>query len=211
MSTKLKPQVERVNLHLSINGYILDNPQDINIQLYGCGRMAENCGQCLTLNTKYDCGWCMRPINSSCEVSQSCLIDRQKKNRFTRWLNQSSDEICPNPMITNFEPKSGPINGETTLIIKGENLGRTVDDIQIWIAIESKSNETIECLPKRFDGASSIVCELQMEYKNHSLQSGDYGHIMMSIRDVYEARSNDVYRFVRTRLWRLEPDRGPRS
>nr|XP_027194961.1 plexin-A4-like [Dermatophagoides pteronyssinus] len=212
---KLEQQVDRVNLQVSINDYILDNPNNMNIQLYDCKRMAENCGQCLTLTEQYACGWCMRDqskvISSSCEVSQHCRMDSQTKNGIIRWLNQSSAELCPNPIIRDFEPKSGPINGETTLTIKGENLGRTIDDIQIWIGLESKPDRTVECQPKKFDHASRLECELRTQFTNHSLQPGDYGHIMVKLRDVYEARSTEMYRFIRAQLWRLEPDRGPRS
>ena len=36
----------------------LDNPDNIHVLIYRCKEMATNCGQCLSLNEKYQCGWC---------------------------------------------------------------------------------------------------------------------------------------------------------
>ena len=53
--------------------------------------MAETCGACLTLDTKYDCGWCMPEGGAPwCSYSKDC--------QHGEWLNNS--QICPNPTIT---------------------------------------------------------------------------------------------------------------
>ena len=66
----------------------LDNPTSIHVMIYRCKDMANNCGTCLTLNDKFDCGWCQR--SKYCEVKEEC------------WRNTSSwikrDETCPNPL-----------------------------------------------------------------------------------------------------------------
>ena len=36
----------------------LDNPDNIHVLIYRCKEMANNCGMCLSLNEKYQCGWC---------------------------------------------------------------------------------------------------------------------------------------------------------
>ena len=36
----------------------LDNPDNIHVLIYRCKEMANNCGMCLSLDEKYQCGWC---------------------------------------------------------------------------------------------------------------------------------------------------------
>ena len=42
----------------------LDNPDNIHVLIYRCKEMANNCGMCLSLDEKYQCGWCqVGPLN----------------------------------------------------------------------------------------------------------------------------------------------------
>lgn len=77
--------------------------------------MADNCGMCLALPTKYGCGWCQ--TSDRCEVRDQC--DRG----VGMWLNSNS--TCPNPEIHAFEPIMGPWEGNTNVTIRGINLGKT--------------------------------------------------------------------------------------
>ena len=36
----------------------LDNPENIQVVIYQCKLMANNCGKCLSLDEKYQFGWC---------------------------------------------------------------------------------------------------------------------------------------------------------
>ena len=36
----------------------LDNPELIHVVIYKCERMADNCENCLSIDQKYNCGWC---------------------------------------------------------------------------------------------------------------------------------------------------------
>ena len=40
----------------------LDNPDNIHVLIYRCKEMANNCGMCLSLDEKYQCGWCQVSI-----------------------------------------------------------------------------------------------------------------------------------------------------
>ena len=42
----------------------LDNPENIHVVIYQCKEMANNCGKCLSLNEKYQCGWCQVGVTS---------------------------------------------------------------------------------------------------------------------------------------------------
>jgi len=93
----------------------LDNPDNIHLVIYRCRDMADNCGMCLALPTKYGCGWCQS--SDRCEVKDQC--DRGTG----MWLN--SNQTCPNPEIKSFEPVMGPWEGNTNVTIRGINLGKT--------------------------------------------------------------------------------------
>ena len=43
----------------------LDNPDNIHVLIYRCKEMANNCGMCLSLDEKYQCGWCQVSLLSS--------------------------------------------------------------------------------------------------------------------------------------------------
>ncbi len=58
------------------------------VKVYKCSEMAENCGSCLTLEQKFNCGWC----------AHDCTIEKQCDINTKSWLDHSSD--CPNPTIS---------------------------------------------------------------------------------------------------------------
>lgn len=76
----------------------LDNPDDIHVLIYRCKEMADNCGKCLSLDEKFQCGWCQS--SNKCEVKEKCGNDASS------WLNR--DQTCPNPQVTSFLPMLGP-------------------------------------------------------------------------------------------------------
>ena len=51
--------------------------------------MADNCGGCLTLDNKYNCGWCTSGPTEYCSIQNQCT---------NVWLDHSQD--CPNPSIS---------------------------------------------------------------------------------------------------------------
>ena len=65
--------------------------------------MADNCGKCLSLDEKFQCGWCQS--SNKCEVKEKCGNDASS------WLNR--DQTCPNPQVTSFLPMLGPWEGKS--------------------------------------------------------------------------------------------------
>ena len=81
----------------------LDNPDNIHVLIYRCKEMADNCGKCLSLDEKFQCGWCQS--SNKCEVKEKCGNDASS------WLNR--DQTCPNPQVTSFLPMLGPWEGKS--------------------------------------------------------------------------------------------------
>ena len=107
--------------------------------------MADNCGSCLVLAEKYECGWCQS--TGRCEVSSQCNHDS------AAWLPRN--RTCPDPEILSFSPLLGPWKGHTNITIKGINLGKSYEDIFNSISVAG-----IQCQPYRhlYVRTKEIVC-----------------------------------------------------
>ncbi|KAH3742344.1 hypothetical protein DPMN_049085 [Dreissena polymorpha] len=70
------------------NSVPLDNPQNITVRIYKCGTMVTNCGQCLSMDPEYECGWCVG-ASPTCSLQTLCPA--------SDWLDRSA--VCPNPQI----------------------------------------------------------------------------------------------------------------
>ena len=57
----------------------------ISVKLYKCEHLVTHCGNCLTLNAAYNCGWC----NDRCSLQKDCA---------SGWLPRSG--VCGDPVIT---------------------------------------------------------------------------------------------------------------
>ncbi|XP_070557362.1 plexin-A4-like [Ptychodera flava] len=87
VSNKLVPLKLRWN-----NGFYVDNPDQVQVNLYKCGVEGSNCGVCHQRNLKYKCGWCESGNEAQkCTVVGTC-------SQVTHWLTR--DKICPDPTIT---------------------------------------------------------------------------------------------------------------
>ena len=85
--------------------------------LYNCPTLGNGCSSCLALNinTGFDCIWC---------DSNMCIERSVCTNNI---VTMNGD--CPNPVITNFTPTSGPPQGRTRVTIIGTNLGTQSSEI----------------------------------------------------------------------------------
>ena len=90
--------------------------------LFNCAELADGCSSCLS--SQFDCGWCDRAagMTDSCTFSGQC--DATPVSMATG---------CPLPTVTDFNPKSGPSQGGTTITITGRELGVNFIDVSIRI------------------------------------------------------------------------------
>ena len=56
----------------------LDNPDNIHVLIYRCKEMATNCGMCLSLDEKYQCGWCQ--VRLTFGLQQAKRSDQTSRN-----------------------------------------------------------------------------------------------------------------------------------
>ena len=72
------------------------------VEIYKCDEMEDTCGQCLVIESRYHCGWCV----DHCSLKNRCP---------TGWLDQS--RICPNPEITVVSMSMGTVSlGEPGIV-----------------------------------------------------------------------------------------------
>lgn len=182
--------------------------------VYRCQGMADNCGVCLELPDKYNCGWC----NDQCDVQEKC--SEKSTTSFGMWLNKQ--QTCPDPQITNFYPKSGPFEGGTNITIEGINLGRSFKDIEDGVHIALMQNRQflhqIPCIPFKdsYVKTSRITCRIHAAgdlteiFKSYQV-SPPAGHIVVKVLNEYTATSRELFSFVNPKISHIEPSRGPTS
>ncbi|XP_068203204.1 plexin A3 isoform X2 [Palaemon carinicauda] len=170
----------------------LDNPDNIHVLVYQCHLMADNCGMCLSLPERYQCGWCQS--TGRCEVQDQCSGGS--------WLDR--DRTCPNINITDFHPKSGPWDGGTNVTIEGINLGKDIDDIYEGITVAG-----ITCQPYRnsYIKTKQVTCMVDSPGVNDFKE----GPIVVKVAREYRGESLQKYSFVNPEIVDLTPESGPKS
>lgn len=168
--------------------------------------MADNCGFCLELHNKYNCGWCQ----DQCDVQERCT----ERNVAVMWLNKQ--QTCPDPQITDFHPKTGPLEGGTNITIEGINLGRSFEDVMGGVHVLREERGVaiglINCIPFREDyvKTSRIMCEVQSPNKT-SPSRPIAGVISVRIQNEYSTKSKEYFHFVNPKITHIEPVKGPKS
>ena len=51
----------------------LDNPENLHVLIYKCKEMTKNCGRCLSLDEKYQCGWCQVRLYTTLSLSSQFI------------------------------------------------------------------------------------------------------------------------------------------
>ncbi|XP_077985088.1 plexin-B-like [Glandiceps talaboti] len=129
-------------------GIEIDDIHGNQVTLYNCSVDRSDCSECLSnITTKevLNCGWCSKL--DSCQIEELCTDGS--------WLPQDSDDaVCGAPIITKIWPLSGPIEGNTELVVNGSNLGKAVS------AIKSVTVAGLPCevIPSRYKVAKGLEC-----------------------------------------------------
>ncbi|XP_060579456.1 plexin-A2-like isoform X2 [Ruditapes philippinarum] len=166
----------------------LDNPEKIQVIMYKCESMAYTCGDCISMDSEYKCGWCgdVCTINSQCSKST--------------WL--PSTAICPKVEINSIEPLTGPKMGGTKLTILGKNLGKSKEDIEGGISVaEVACNPIIE----EYQPPYQIVCQTGPKDKYVT------GFVRVVIGNTYASTAKQSFTYVDPELNSISPTRGPVS
>lgn len=209
---------------IMINDYLLDNQQNFQVILYECSRIAPTCGDCLSLNKIFQCGWCTTPAllnsefpgNRNSTFAPTCQTLAQCQNSLDKsaiWLIQHSYMFnCPNAKINKFLPKSGPIEGLTNITIFGLKLGNSIRDVDISIVISD--NFTIKCNPKIEQkwNSKKLKCQIgDLTGLTPMPKHNQAGLIMIKFKNS-SVLSDDKYYFIKLdKIENFYPEIGPES
>ncbi|XP_063952485.1 plexin-B1-like [Lytechinus pictus] len=141
---------KNISVSVKWNGQnTIDDHSDSFVTLYKCSINGGSCSRCLSQEATpsvLNCGWC----GDDCNVIQS---DVCQNNGF---LHQNETQQCPSPVITKFNPMSGPIGGRTRLEVIGTDIGVVFEDVlQIHI-------QDLECdktdMDEYYQAGQSVSC-----------------------------------------------------
>ncbi|KAK6634573.1 hypothetical protein RUM43_011974 [Polyplax serrata] len=171
----------------------LDNPDNVHVVIYRCRDMADNCGMCLALAEKYECGWCQSA--DRCEVKDQC------DQGSGVWLDR--EQTCPNPEVYEFEPMMGPWEGGTNITIRGINLGKSFQDIYGGVMVAG-----VQCEPYQhlYVKTKEIICKVDGP-GNSKPRSGP---VIVKVED-FRGESKYNYNFVDPQIYGISPTFGPKS
>jgi plexin A len=149
-STHLFESLLNVEITNANSAISIENFMNSKVVFYSCPLMGENCGQCLSIESKFQCGYCL----ASQACIQSTLISCDSPNI----LEEITDiTMCETPIIYTFSPTAGPVSGETIVEINGRNLAANVSQI-MSISILT---ETCTHLPNMYIPGKRVVCKTQ--------------------------------------------------
>ncbi|XP_012936725.1 plexin-B1 [Aplysia californica] len=177
------------------NGLPLDNPNDVQVRIYKCQYMVAYCGQCLSMDSEYDCGWCQEPCVDKDHCDGRCTL---QKNCSNQWLDRGA--TCPDPQITRFSPATGPIKGMTLVSVTGINLGKSPNDLTAEVA-----GRPCTIKSDHYQSSTRFLCEVG------PVDTVSSGTISVTVDGQYTATSAAEFEFVDPVLVSLFPKSGPVS
>ncbi|XP_032076613.1 plexin-B2 isoform X1 [Thamnophis elegans] len=135
------------------------------VTLYSCSYGRDDCSLCLAADPQYQCVWC--EARDGCVFTKRCL---------------SSTTTCPAPVITQIEPKNGPLSGGILLTIRGSNLGVKAEDVKEIMVADTECQFRKEL----YSVSTKIVCEVG----HGSIEKTD--KIQVNINGQYGTSTNEV-------------------
>ncbi|XP_038069424.1 plexin-B-like [Patiria miniata] len=102
--------------------HILDDIHGFDVTLYKCEVQKPDCSRCVTARPALECVWCgaMPSVAGVCKLNEICS---EKRVTLDNGLN------CPDPVLTEVFPLTGPIEGNTVIDVMGTDIGRRFEDV----------------------------------------------------------------------------------
>uniref|UniRef100_A0A8C8RV06 Plexin B2 n=1 Tax=Pelusios castaneus TaxID=367368 RepID=A0A8C8RV06_9SAUR len=178
-----------VNLFIKTEDVKIDSK--LMVTLYNCSYGRNDCSLCLAADPAYKCVWCEEEGKPS-----KCIYEN---------LCQTSPTAsCPPPVITQIEPKTGPLSGGILLTIIGSNLGIKAEDVKgITVAgTECSFKEEFYSVSTRY----LIVCEVG------GVKEDSQGVIEVDIDGKQGSSTNEVqFTYQKPVPTGISPSEGPRA
>ncbi|KAF8561693.1 hypothetical protein P879_01431 [Paragonimus westermani] len=201
----------------SVEGHKMVNEDNVQVEVYTCGWLAEYCDVCLSLPERFGCGWCVSEPNprtshyvagygelptNKCTTQSQCITQAPETRR---WLQPNS--ICPDPQIISLLPANGTLTGQTVLHVEGRNLGRHVEDLSGGVYLDVQRHK-LPCIiiTGTYNRSRSFDCRLAPV--NHILPTVE-GRLTVEISKLRYKATSPMFHFLTPRLNVIYPERGP--
>ena len=179
-----------VSLKQNVSSY--SAKKALSIEVYDCTKMSTTCSSCASLYNIYKCVWCHD--SQTCQYVKNCKAD---------YFITDQGECDEPPIISEFEPSSGPLAGGTEIKIFGKNFGSKSDYIKNvtigYIVCELKA---IYLISSNLD---SIICHTK------SVAAPFGGRIRVEVKNGLSGYSGNKYNFVEPKIQHFYPKYGPKS
>ncbi|XP_071476429.1 plexin-A4-like [Diadema antillarum] len=111
-----------VRMYVQWNGENVVDDDGLEITLYNCSVDRDSCSRCLSPQRsppELNCQWC----GNICAFGGSSVCTAVDP------VMQNTSTVCGNPKILDLKPRSGPLEGNTVVMLTGTDFGQEFSDI----------------------------------------------------------------------------------
>ncbi|XP_038061900.1 plexin-B-like [Patiria miniata] len=140
--------------------HILDDIHGFDVTLYKCEVQKPDCSRCVTARPVLECVWCGAVPSESgvCKLNEIC-----SENMVT--LDNGLN--CPDPVLSEVFPLTGPIEGNTVIDVMGTDIGRRFEDV-VSVTVGDKPCD-LAGLNSDYEIGASVSCRARAESEGAEL------------------------------------------
>ncbi|XP_022111248.1 plexin-B1-like [Acanthaster planci] len=168
-----------------------------NVTLYKCEVQKPDCSRCVTARPELGCVWCatMPTVSGVCKLNETCSDNSE---------NPYNGFNCPNPVLLEVFPLTGPIEGNTVLAVIGTDIGQRFADV-LAVLVGNQPCD-LDGLSSHYMTGKSVSCRTRPESKGSKLVS----LTIMGVDDKQQNSSGNVtFSYTDPRITLFEPRYGP--
>ncbi|XP_038061899.1 plexin-B-like [Patiria miniata] len=140
--------------------HILDDTHGFNVTLYKCEVQKPDCSRCVTARPALECVWCgaMPSESGVCKLNEVC---REIMVTLDNGVN------CPDPVLSEMFPLTGPTEGNTVIDVMGTDIGRRFEDV-VSVMVGNQPCD-LAGLDSDYKIGASVSCRTRPEVKGVEL------------------------------------------
>ena len=182
--------------------FIDEKDGDIQLTIYECPK-SDSCSKCLSHPPEFQCGFCAKKGSGNHETQCSIYSESDCNDGKRDYFFFNANMACPNPVITDFSPKSAPDQGGSIITITGENFAKEMGTSLagsncIYESCGDNWRNQYCCKLEKHGTESGLVSIFQMENGKRKTEDFDFN-----------ANSNDLgipnFSIVSPEIMRISP------
>ncbi|XP_022105028.1 plexin-B-like isoform X2 [Acanthaster planci] len=179
--------------------HILDDIHGFSVTIYKCEVQKSDCSRCVTARPELGCLWCgaMPTVSGVCKLNETC-----SGNVVTLFNGVN----CPDPVVSEVFPLTGPIEGNTILTVMGTDIGRRFGDV-VAVMVGNQPCD-LDGLSSNYVNGASVICKTIPEREGSQLVT-----LTITGADGTLQHSSGVvnFKFTNPRITLFEPRLGPEA